>query len=44
MSQSNSKAEKLFYQHSYRKHRERWTDIRENLTAKDFEGYPRNRI
>ena len=44
MSQSNSKTEKLIYQNSYRKHRERLADIRHNVTTQDFRAPPRYRI
>lgn len=44
MSQGNSKAEKLLFQNSYRKHRERLADIRHNITTQDFKVPPRYRI
>jgi hypothetical protein len=36
MSEPNSRTEQLIYRTSYRKHRERLNDIRQNITANDF--------
>jgi hypothetical protein len=36
MIEANSRTEQLIYRTSYRKHRERLNDIRQNITTNDF--------